>query len=313
MSDDEIRLGGGPSLAHRIQGLLAVGQLERALQAASDAVARQPDDPLAHFLLGTTVRMKGADHLDAALAHLAEAIRRDPTFDMAHAVRGEVLIELGRFAEAEQAIRTAMELDPHDAQHHSRYAWLLSICDRDEVALAHCEHALSLEPDDADLHQQRATLLLFVDPSQWKVSEEAVRTALRMDPQSPMNHAILGTVQMRAGERDAAEHSFRTCLRTQPTHPLALRGLSEMTMARNPLYRPLFWFSQLLGRLGQEGALGVLFALWALFSAVMAVLPPEAESARQLLTFAYLGFAAYTWFAGPITRALLRRQYPWLE
>jgi tetratricopeptide (TPR) repeat protein len=309
--EPDLRLSGVAGLQRTVDALLAVGQNVRAKELTMDFIAAAPDDPYGHLALARILAAEG--HTREALDTVEGALARAPDDDQVHLHRGGLLLELGRWAEAEEAMRRSIELDPGWAPSHAAYAQLLSACDRDVEALQRTEHALALDPDLPWLHTLRARLMLFVHPRHWTVSEDAVRTALRMDPESAHAHAILGLVLLRAGRNEESEEAFRAALRLQPGDPLALRGLSELVKGRSPLYRPMLWFGQLMSRLGTDGQLGVLFGLWALYAGAQALLPEGNQSASDLLTAVYFGFCAYTWFAEPITRAILRRHYPWLE
>jgi len=295
-----------------VRSLLEVGQVERAKQLAMDFIAANPDSSAGHQVLAEVLSHAG--HYEEALRTLEEgSLARAPDDDQVHLQRGSLLQELGRYREAEDAMRRAIELDPSWGPNHAVYAQLLSSCDRDLEALQRAEHALSLAPDMAWLHTMRAQLLLYVNPRHWTISEDAVRTALRMNPQSAQSHSVLGLVLLRGGKNAEAEEAFRAALRLEPSDRLAIRGLSELVKGKSLLYRPMLWFGQMLSRLGTDGQLGVLFGLWALYGAARALLPDGNQSAADLLTGTYLGFCAYTWFAEPITRAILKRHYPWLE
>ncbi len=310
------REGGTPlldtpfGLQRAIQSLLEVGQVERAKQMAMDWIAREPSSPVGHMALARILHSTDQDA--AALRAVEAALTFVPDSDEAHVLRGGILVALGRFADAEESYRRGLELDPRWASAHGLYAQLLWQCDRNIEALQRIELALSLDPDLPWLHNLRARLLLEVHPRHWTVSEDAVRTALRMNPESADAHATLGLVLLRGRRGAEAEDAFREALRLDPSNKLALSGLSELVKGKAPWYAPMLWYGQMMSRLGSDGQLGVLVALWALYSASKAVLPDGNQSAADLLSAVYLGFCAYTWFAEPITRAVLKRAYPWL-
>jgi hypothetical protein len=86
-----------------------------------------------------------------------------------------------------------------------------------------------------------------------------------------------------------------------------------MLLAQAWWYRPMFAFERMSAKLGESGALVLVISAWVLYSSVREALPPDAEAARQLLTIGWFGVCGYTWFAGSITRSILRRRYPWME
>ena len=311
MSDDEgresIHLG---DLGSQIDHLLALGQVDRARQITMDWIARDPDNPGGHLMLAHVLTAAGK--LPEALDVLGRVLSQMPDNDHAHSLRADVLLSLGRFADAEASIRRAIEIDPTVPSHFATLARILYVCDLNIEALKYTELALSLDPDDAWLHQLRSEMLLVVHPRHWGVSEEAVRTSLRLNPESSHSHAILGMILIRDRRRTEAEAALRESLRLNPNNSLAILGLSELVKGQYWWYRPMLEFGQLMSRLGRDGQIGVIFGLWALHSGVQALIPPEATWG-DFVTLAYAGFCLYTWFAEPITRGLLRRAYPWLR
>ncbi|MCO4769463.1 MAG: tetratricopeptide repeat protein [Deltaproteobacteria bacterium] len=311
MDDGRESVLSDPGAFQRAVGnLIDVGQSVRAKELAMDFIAANPSHPSGHLALSRILRQQ--DENQAALEAAEAAIALHPDSEDGHLFRAFALTSLGRFAESEESIRRALQIDPNWAGAHATYANLLSYGDRNVEALQRAELALSLDPDLPWLHTLRARLLLYVHPRHWTISEDAVRTSLRLNPQSAQAHSILGLVLLRGAKNQEAEDAFREALRLDPADPLAIRGLSELVKGKSPFYRPMLWFGQMMSRLGQDGQLGVLFGLWALYETARAVVPPGNQAAMDLLTAVYFGFCAYTWFAGPITRALLRRSYPWL-
>jgi|GEM_PF-1668951 len=309
--DEGIRLGARDPLT-AIQHLLAVGQYDRAQRMAGDLIAADPENAGAHMVLCqvllTMEKPEGAEQA------AREAVRLDP--DNAHvwALIGDVCLQLGRFGEAEEAILRALEIDADDAHYHFEYGRLLAINGRKAAALSAIEHSLALDPDAHHVHALRAALLLQVHPKKWSISIEAAERSLRLDPENSFAHAVLGMIRLHKGDRPQAEERFRSALQLNPGSQLALQGLAQVVMAKNPLYRPLLAFNLVLTRHGPAGALGIIFGLWAIESALVRALSsnPATAGLAEPVRLLYYAFCAYTWFATPITHWILRRHHPWL-
>jgi tetratricopeptide (TPR) repeat protein len=138
------------------------------------------------------------------------------------------------------------------------------------------------------------------------VSEDAARRAVALNPEDADSYAVLGAILATHREFREAEEHFRTALTIEPHNRLALEGLALILMAQRWWYRPFLSYQLLMMRLGMGAQLLVVGSVWALFSLINATYPSTA------LTIGYLSFCAYTWFAAPITRAILRRKYSWL-
>ena len=70
-----------------------------------------------------------------------------------------------------------------------------------------------------------------------------------------------------------------------------------------------------MGRSNPGLRLAIVVGAWVLVSALGSVLSQDPRTAGigQAVSYAYIAFCVYTWFATPITRFLLSRRYPWLK
>lgn len=298
-------------LETRINDLLAVGQRERARRLAEEFLARAPASAFAHYILS---RVCEADRqLDAGLAAAAEAVRLAPDWADAHTRRGTVLFQLGRFAEAETALRAALALQPDDVPAMFGYAQLLSACDRSE-ALPLVERVLELDPELSIAHALRAELLLWLNPGRWRISLAAAQRAVQLDPEDDLAHAILGHLLLNQDKVKEAEARFRAALKLAPHSALAVRGLARVLMAQNIFYRPMLWYSVTLRRFGTAGQFALVIGLWVMVSAATALLRSWYAPAGLInaVMVGYLVFCLYTWFADRVMIWLLKRHYPWL-
>lgn len=293
----------------RVEHLLAVGQVERARDLAVQEIASAPDDPRGYLSLARVHLQDG--NPTAAVEAAAEAVRLAADWDVTWTVHASALFSAGRFAEAERSAIEAIRLDPEDGSLFQLYARVLSHCGRPKEALELARRALELDPDDDSAHQLFASLLHRVHPSQWKLSEEVARRAMELNPEDADSFAILGAIVLTRGRYAEAEEHFRSALTIEPHNELALEGLAQVVMAKSLLYRPFLAYALTMQRLGPGGQLLVVASLWAIVSIINAAFI-ESESGSSLLTGLYLAFCVYTWFAAPITRAILRRKYHWL-
>ncbi len=289
--------------------LLSVGQVKRAHQLALDQVSSDPEDPRSYVALAR-VHLQSEDH-DAAIAAAEQAIRLAPEWPAVWRVHAAALFSAGRFAAAEKSLLEAIALDPDDGSLFQMYARVLSLCGRPKEALEWAERALELDPDDETAHHLFAALLHQVHPSKWKVSEELARRAVSLNPQDADSFAVLGAILVTRRRFEEAEQHFRTALSIEPSNRLALQGLAQIVMGKNPLYRPFLSYQLAMMRLGVGMQLLVVASLWAIVSTTHAVLDDK-SLISTVVTFSYFAFCAYTWFALPVTKAILRRKYPWL-
>jgi TolB-like protein/cytochrome c-type biogenesis protein CcmH/NrfG len=121
--------------------------LERANELAHTAVARDGDDPEAHWALGWALLL--ARQHERAMAEVRTALRCDPNFALAHSLLGQVLYYSGRAAEALRPLATAFRLDPNNEQDpHLHYLAQAYVCmGRYEDAAAVLKRRIVRKPD----------------------------------------------------------------------------------------------------------------------------------------------------------------------
>lgn len=293
----------------RVEYLLAVGQVGRARELALEQISKDPDDPRSYVSL-SRVLLEAGEH-QAAVDAAARAIELEPDWPAVWSVHAAALYAAGRFREAELSLLEAIRLDPDDGGLFQMYARILGFCGRPKEALQWAERALELDPDDETAHHLFASLLHDVHPSKWKISEELARRAVALNPEDADSFAVLGAILVSRGQFPEAEENFRNALALEPSNRLALEGLAQIVMGKNWFYKPFLSYQLMMMRLGVGAQLLVVASLWAMVSIINAAFI-ETELASTMLTVTYLAFCAYTWFALPVTRSILRRKYPWL-
>jgi Flp pilus assembly protein TadD/predicted AlkP superfamily pyrophosphatase or phosphodiesterase len=131
---------------------------------------------------------------DEMLAHL-EALGylesdEEPTIDRGSA---DMLLNGGRYAEAESAFRQLTEIHPNDPNIHVNLAAALAHLERDQEALAELDRALELDPTHAKAFFNRGLLL------------------------------------ERSGQPEAAAEQYRQTVRYEPGHTRARASLERLT------------------------------------------------------------------------------------
>jgi Flp pilus assembly protein TadD len=293
----------------QIDHLLAVGQLTRAKQLAVDQIAAEPSEPSSYTALSRV--LLHMNEAEAAVEAAAQAVRLAPDWDHAWSVHASALLAAGRFAACETSLLEAIRLEPADGSLCQMYARVLSLCGRPKEALVWAQRALELDPDDETAHHLFAAMLHRVHPAKWRVSEDIARRAVAMNPDDADSFAVLGSILMTRRRFDEAERHLRTALELDPNNSLALAGLAQVVMGKNWFYKPFLSYQLAMMRLGLGAQLLVVASVWAIVSLLGATVV-KTEPASTLMTITYLTFCAYTWFALPITRSILRRIYPWL-
>jgi Tfp pilus assembly protein PilF len=171
-------------LSHLREGNATLG-----LTSLQEAVALDPDSALYRNALGRSLLLYDLKRVPEALEALREAVSLDPQFAEAHHNLGVALAESGRWGDAVQAYRKALSIPGYAAplKTYNNLGWAYYNLDRLAEA------------------------------------EEALKTAIRLDPEFAGSHYHLGLVLLKAGRKDEARAAF---LRARDLAPESEFGLA---------------------------------------------------------------------------------------
>ena len=209
--------------------LVRRGQSEEAIQYFRRAIQTNPLNDTAHINLAVQLAKAGIPESRAeAVRHLFEALRIDPLSFIAHYHLGMLLLPTNTqtaIAHFEEAIR----LNPEYGMAHYQLGIIYSRKNAPERALYHYREALKCDNDPQldFLHKSLADQLLL----QGKKDEALIemKTALRINPLSAVNHFNVGSFLMIQGRTEEARHHFGEALRLDPVNKDAKEALTKVT------------------------------------------------------------------------------------
>ena len=181
------------AIAHAERGLTlaASNRQAEAVAALELSLSLIPEHAPTHLNLGLVWEQVGLP--TSALSCYAEAVTLDPSSSAAYGLLGELMAtEFGEKAMAEDALRTAVELEPTRADSWNRLGKLLHSRGELDASSNALEVARTLSPLDNALVQNLATVL---------------RSQGRFDESSQMLRAAAGDA-LRAGDSLAAESTI---------------------------------------------------------------------------------------------------------
>ena len=279
------------------------GDWPRVIPAAREALAADPDDPIAHALLAL-----GLSHLEqgkGAVEAGQRAVALAPDASFTHYALGWALLERGDASAAERAAREALRLDP-DGHGYALLAQVHVRQKRWTDALEAAESGLHLEPEHPGCANLRALALGVLGRSD--AASAVMDDVLAMDPDDAYGHANRGWLMLRQSRPQEALESFRSALRLDPTLDWARLGIIEAMKARSLFYRLVLryqlWAGSLTTRAQWFLILGLFFGgrivrgilranpgLWPVLGPLMAI---------------YLALVFGSWVADPLSNLLLR-------
>jgi DNA-binding winged helix-turn-helix (wHTH) protein/tetratricopeptide (TPR) repeat protein len=149
----------GLAAANEVMGAYAYGSLRpreyfrRARAYASKALAVDPRSAEAYAVLGrlsSFTDVRSATDVARALPYFTRALDLDPADASAHEWYGIALVTMGRFAEGDEQLREASNLDPLSVATTSYLAQTAYLERRYDAAIAYARDTLALAPDRAE-------------------------------------------------------------------------------------------------------------------------------------------------------------------
>jgi tetratricopeptide (TPR) repeat protein len=231
-----------PENGDAYQGLAAIhrqlGRQRQALDAARRAVRLAPDEPLAHYMVGTIIEEIGAGMafpagqqglLEEGRRHLERAQKALPEHPDVPYRRGRLSLLLRRFDEARQSLEEASRRTPE-----RMVVWLAlseAKMRRGDVdgAIAAARRAREVAPteSDAPLALGRA-LLLKSDRASLEEAAAAFQEAARLNPGSAQCQDRLGTALVRLDRLQEARVAFERAEALDATNPYPVQQLAQI-------------------------------------------------------------------------------------
>lgn len=190
-----------------------------AEQALRQSLALAPEQASARRHLAYALYMR--HEFEAAAREATHAVRIDPTDSHAWGVLGDAHLEVGRYAEAEDAYRRMLETGD-DLYAHARRAALSSLRGDGLGAIAALERALARGEADG----RPAETLAWVE---WQLGQE----------------------HWARGDRDAAEAKYQAALTTFQGYHRALAGLAQVRASRGRLAEAVTLLEQAIAAIPQ--------------------------------------------------------------
>jgi tetratricopeptide (TPR) repeat protein len=154
------------SYASEAEGLFDQGKLLQAIDAYSEAIRIKPDDATLYIALARVQIFAGK--YDDALVNAEDSLLLNPNSSMANAVHGWALTQKGQYAQADDALNHALQLDPNNGLAHAYKAFLYGkmteenagpTTDPIQTAIDESRLATTLAPNSLEAHWARAYIL----------------------------------------------------------------------------------------------------------------------------------------------------------
>jgi tetratricopeptide (TPR) repeat protein len=252
--------GCGPLHQEAARALLGLGRRAQALSSFRDMVRIQPyriapalteldRDGFAPSELATMAVGDGPETLEVArylvakkaerevLALLADGTAKGVPATEVSLVKADLMLALGRYDEAKQALGQAAAASPRDARVEAARALVAERAGQLEEALRHAHAAATLAPFAVEIARQRLNLVLRLQ--RWSELDEALerlKVALRQNGQNVTEvHMVAGQTHAARGNLGRALSEFRTAAAVDGLNPEVWTALARTAEARGDL------------------------------------------------------------------------------
>lgn len=191
-----------------------------------DTVRKSPGKVRAHDNLGRAYIQAG--RFAEGIPHLQFVLERQPDNEASfYSLYGSALSEIGRYEEAIVMQRQAAQIEPGDALHFFHLGNACLGANRLAEAAQAFRRALALQPDLASAQGNLG--LLLVQQGDLEAAEPHLEALYRLRPQNADVSLILGDLRAMQGRLDEAATLYREALAIRPDDPELrdrLRGLA---------------------------------------------------------------------------------------
>ena len=218
----------------------------------SHIVSLNPEARDAHFNLSHALGVAG--RTEEALAPARVAVEQRPDDARALCMLGSVLIHLDRFAEADETLGRALEIDPDHKCSRREMAHMLRMQGRHQDALGAYRALLEIYPNYPLAYFYIGRVLVQLE--RYEEAVEPLSKALTMTraatsvtaelPKPVLVHVLLGTALRELGRTGAAEAHFRQALQLDPRNKVALDQVAATHFRRKRFRKALDLYRTLL-------------------------------------------------------------------
>ena len=245
----------------RAEFALNARRYDLAIEIMQRVLSHSPENSVAFHTIARAYVFKkmNAQAIDA----IKESLRLDPDSSTVHTLYASLLKDMGPafWKETEEELLIALRLNPANHLAHYVYGWFL-LEQRKNIPAAreHCLKALEMQADDAKYHLEFAVIL--AQEKQFEAAEAEYQRALSLEPEDARTHNSYGAFLLnhRHNARAAFEH-FRAALAQDPDNAMIRKNFLLATKARHKGYW-LYWrYGHWLRRFGKKRGLVHAFTL----------------------------------------------------
>lgn len=211
------------AMVNRAKSAYAAGNLPAAIRNLNEALARDPDNFLAHTALVGVYARTG--QLIEADQHYDKALALAPATAQLHLNRAAGRMAAKRWAEAAESLERALVIDPYNAATHAQLGFVRDRQGQSDAAMSQFRLALQHDPGLLAAREALANALIATGQNHEAVTLLADIVQAK-DPASARALTVLATAHENLGDLEAAIAALeqaRSAMADKPRDPLARR------------------------------------------------------------------------------------------
>ena len=205
------------------------GKATDALAIAKQAVEAGATPAALAAMARAQVRMEDAP---GALATADKAVAAGSGSAIAQIARGEALIAMGKSAEAETALRQAIQIDPKSALAYSRLARAQLALAKPADAVASAKKATELDDKFGEGFAILGVAMVAENPKAWSDAIAQAQQGAFLDPDNPIVQGAVGKIFEANGQFEQAAGAYRKALAADPAFGPARFALIQAELNR---------------------------------------------------------------------------------
>jgi Tfp pilus assembly protein PilF len=282
-----------------------LGNHRTAIELVQRALAIDPDHARAHAALAFS--LLAARRLPGAGLEIRTALSLDGGDNYIHYVAGAVLMAERKLEDAWSHVLVALEADNADAEAHVLGATIQVL--RGEPAKARELLLQALEHDAAHCGALTELARLELGEGNRAAAAEHIALALESDAVDHDAHIVAGYVELAAGNDSGAEDHARFVLNQDATDEAGLK-LFTAVKAKRSMVLGLWWrWNTWISMRDDRRQIGLLIGTFVLMRMLIIVTDELGyEMISRALSYGWLGFCAYTWFAPEMFKSWLKQE-----
>lgn len=218
------------------------GQLAPAEQLCQQVLAAWPEQPDALHLLGLLAHTHG--NLSLGIDYLRRACRTPRATAIFHSNLAEMCRQARLMAEAEQAARQSVALDPQLPEAWNNLGIVLQEAGKLEESLTCLRTVAALHPDSPESHNNLGNTLLQLGAM--AEARREYQIAIELNPAYSQAYGNLAHLHGMMGDYEAAATEIARAIEANPRNPDAYLNAAAIALGRDRQGEALHWLDVLL-------------------------------------------------------------------